>query len=710
MVSLQQSLKQYFGYDSFRPGQEEIIKQALANQDLLIIMPTGGGKSLCFQLPALLKEGITIVVSPLISLMQDQVTALQDNGINATFLNSTLSLDQVKQREEDILAGKTKLLYLAPERLVSTKFQSFFAQIAQKVKIATFAIDEAHCISQWGHDFRPEYRQMQQLRRRFPQIPIIALTATATERVQQDILQQLNLQNPQIHRFSFNRTNLYYEVQPRQTRSYSQILKIIRNLKGSGIIYCLNRNTTEDLAARLSRDGIDALPYHGGLSDEYRAKHQTLFIRDDIPIIVATIAFGMGINKPDVRFVIHYNLPRNIESYYQESGRAGRDGELAKCILLYSPSDEYKINYFIKQKTSSQEQKIARQQLKKMKEYAETNYCRRIVQLGYFGERFQGNCGGCDNCLNPKPIEDWTIEAQKFLSCVFRTKEKFGMNYIIDVLRGSRSKKIQGYGHHLLSTYGIGKDHTASQWQNLGRSLIYQGLLNQSNDGYSVLKLNKQSWEILRKQRQVKIAVEVSNLEQILDDYNPRQAEIEILLNRLKKLRKLLADQERIAPYVIFGDSTLKLMAQNQPDTPSKFSQLSGVNDYKMQKYGDIFISEIRSFRQEQQLPIAVPSRTQMKTLQFYQQGLNLEQIAHQRGLAISTIIEHFAALIEMSQPVNLDKFVNSNKQTIIMNLIKEIGEQSLKILKEKLGDDYSYDEIKLVRAWFRRQSNSNPV
>ena len=389
MTFLQQALKKYFGYDSFRDGQEEIISQALSNKDLLVIMPTGGGKSLCFQLPALLKQGVTIVVSPLISLMQDQVTSLLDNGIRATFLNSTLDFNEVRRREDAILTGKVKLLYLAPERLVSDRFQDFLNTMARNVSIAGFAIDEAHCISEWGHDFRQEYRQLKQLRSRFPTLPLMALTATATPRVQQDIIRQLNLRNPMIRRFSFNRPNLYYEVQPRQQRTYPQILSLIRSFSGSGIIYCFTRKTTEKLAADLGKDGISALPYHGGLSDELRSQYQNKFIRDDVQVMVATIAFGMGINKPDVRFVIHHDLPRNIESYYQESGRAGRDGESAQCILLYSPNDEFKINYFIKQKENLAEQKIAREQLKKVLQYAETNYCRRIVQLSYFGEKFE---------------------------------------------------------------------------------------------------------------------------------------------------------------------------------------------------------------------------------------------------------------------------------------------------------------------------------
>lgn len=706
MASLQQSLKQYFGHDGFRDGQEEIINQALLDRDLLVIMPTGGGKSLCFQLPALLKKGVAIVVSPLISLMQDQVMALQDNGINATFLNSTLNYNEVRRREEGILAGKIKLVYLAPERLVSEKFQQFLQLLTSTVTISFFAVDEAHCISEWGHDFRQEYRQLRQLRFRFPNIPLMALTATATTRVQKDIVTQLNLKNPAIHRFSFNRSNLYYEVQPRQKRTYQQLFNLINRLDGSGIVYCFARKTTEDLASRLTSDGISALPYHGKLSDEVRSNYQNSFIRDDVRIMVATLAFGMGINKPDVRFVIHHDLPRNIESYYQESGRAGRDGEPAKCILLYNPNDEYKINYFIKQKEDIQEQKISYQQLKKVIEYAETNYCRRIIQLSYFGERFSGNCDGCDNCLNPKEFEDCTIDAQKFLSCVARCNEKFGIKHIIEVLRGSTSDKVYKYGHHLLSTYGIGRDKTVKEWEYLGKSLIYQDLLNQTEDSYKILKLNKDSWEILRQKKQVKIAVENTNKNRVIHEYHPKALEVELLMQRLKKLRKKLADQENIAPYVIFGDSTLKIMAQMQPKSLKSLAKLSGVTEYKLNKYGNYFIEEITYFLNEENLTVALPTNTQMKTLQLYQQGLTIPEIAQERGFAVSTIITHISELIELNQSIDIDKFVLSKKKEVIIKTIEEMGEQPLKTLKEKLGDNYSYDEIKLVKAWYQRQKN----
>ena len=704
--SLEQALKHYFGYDSFRPGQAQIIEEALQNRDLLIIMPTGGGKSLCFQLPALLKEGVTLVVSPLISLMQDQVDALLDNGIGATFLNSTLSSQEQQQREEKILSGKIKLLYVAPERLLSPRFAPFLDRLARELEIAAFAIDEAHCVSEWGHDFRPEYRQLRQLRHRYPQVPTLALTATATKRVREDIIQQLGLKEPGVHIASFNRPNLYYEVIAKERTSYNRLYQMIRSYKGSGIVYCLSRRKVDEVAARLKQDGIDALPYHAGMSDEDRKNNQTRFIRDDVRVIVATIAFGMGINKLDVRFVIHYDLPRNLESYYQESGRSGRDGEPAKCTLFYSLGDLKTIDFIIDKKNNPKEQRIARQQLRKVIEYAEGSECRRTIQLSYFGEKFKGNCDNCDNCLNPKPIEDWTIEAQKFLSCVARCRERFGMVHIIDVLRGSRKQKIEQNGHHLLSTYGIGKDKTADEWKMLARSLLHQGLLDETTDGYRVLKLNKSSWEILRKQRNVSIAVNRKTAEKLLPNYNPKAAEIEMLFDRLRDLRKQIADAQSIAPYVIFADSSLKLMAQLQPQTLEAFAKISGVNNYKLKQYGDRFVSEIRSFCQQQKLPESVASSTQMVTFGFYNQGLSVEEIAEKRSLKQSTIYDHLSQLISMRQPIDIDKFVLPVRQDIIVKAIETVGTSSLKYLKENLGENYNYNEIKLVISWWQKNNS----
>jgi ATP-dependent DNA helicase RecQ len=699
LQSLEHYLKYYFGYDSFRPGQRAIIEDALQNKDLFVIMPTGAGKSLCFQLPALLKPGLMVVVSPLIALMQDQVEALRDNGIGATFINSSLSYGEVKAREEEILKGKIKLLYVAPERLLADKFTPFLDHITQRVGISSFTVDEAHCVSEWGHDFRPEYRQILHLRYRYPQIPIFAFTATATERVREDIVKQLRLRNPSIHLASFNRPNLYYDVIPKQTRSYHQLFQKIQQYQGSGIVYCLARKTVDEVAFKLQQDGILALPYHAGLEDEVRTINQTRFIRDDVQIMVATIAFGMGINKPDVRFVIHYNLPRNLESYYQESGRSGRDGEPSYCTLFFAPGDIKKLEFLIEQKSDSQEQRIAYQQLRQVIDYAEGTECRRTIQLGYFGERFKGNCGNCDNCLNPKPTEDWTIEAQKFLSCVARCQEKFGMSHIIDVLRGSNKQKIIQYGHHLLSTYGIGKDHTVDEWKNLARSLLHQGLMGQTTDGYRVLKLNTKSWEILRKQRSVYIVVPQQSQAKLTGEYNPKAVEIQMLFERLYRLRKHIADANSVAPYVIFLDSSLKKMAQLQPKTLEEFGNISGVGRYKLEQYGEQFLSEIRAFCQEQTLPEKLPSSSHLMTLQYHQQGLSIEKIAQVRSLKDSTIVKHLSDLIEMNQPVNIDQLIEHNKKSVILQAIKTVGAGSLTPIKEYLGEEYSYSEIRLVRA-----------
>lgn len=709
---LEQALKYHFGYDGFRPGQRQIIEQALQNQDLLVVMPTGGGKSLCFQLPALLKPGLTVVVSPLIALMQDQVEALQANKIGATFLNSSLNWDKVRSRESDILNGKVKLLYVAPERLLSERFLPFLDLVQEKLGISAFAIDEAHCVSEWGHDFRPEYRQMSSLRQRYPGVPTLALTATATDRVRQDIIQQLGLAQPNIHIASFNRPNLYYEVQPKRKQSYSQLLQLIR-AEGSGIVYCLSRRKVDEITFKLQKDGVKALPYHAGLGDEERAANQTRFIRDDVQVMVATIAFGMGINKPDVRFVIHYDLPRNLESYYQESGRAGRDGEPARCMLFFGYGDIKTIEYLIEQKPDPQEQRIARQQLRQVINYVEGTDCRRTIQMGYFGERFAGNCGNCDNCLSPNPVEDWTIEAMKFLSCVARCKERFGMNHIIEVLRGSKNQKILQYGHDNLSTYGIGKDKSVEDWRVLGRSLLHQGLVEQTSDGYPVLKLNDLSWEVMRRQRSVSIAVTVQTPQQQPSEM--RASEVEMLFQRLRSLRKQLADEQKLAPYMVFADSTLKSMAQQRPQTLVEFSKISGVGSHKLAQYGGRFVSEIQAYCQEQGQSmqinastsiIAFPSETQLLTLQLHRQGLSVEEIAQKRGFSFSTIITHLVELIEMNQPVDLNQLVLPVRQQLIVKAMQAVGTASLKSIYEHLKQSYTYDEIRLVRAWWRHNSN----
>ncbi len=714
-LSLEQALKHFFGYDSFRPGQQEIVEAALQQRDMMIVMPTGGGKSLCFQLPALLKPGLTVVVSPLIALMQDQVEALQDNGIGATFLNSTLSSQETRSRQTAILEGKIKLLYVAPERLLGERFLPFLDIVANKLGISAFAIDEAHCVSEWGHDFRPEYRQMQRVRDRYPDIPIMGLTATATERVRQDIIQQLTLRNPYIHVASFNRPNLYYEVRPKTKHSFAEVLQIIQKKGGSGIIYCLSRKKVDEVAYKLQQSGIQALPYHAGMNDVDRATNQTRFIRDDVQVMVATVAFGMGINKPDVRFVIHHDLPKNLEGYYQESGRAGRDNEPSHCTLFFGFGDVKTIEYIIEQKPDEQEQRIARQQLRRVINYAESSECRRTVQLNYFGDSFPGNCGNCDNCCNKKPVEDWTIEAMKFLSCIARCQEKFGMNHIIDVLRGSKNQKILQYQHQQLSTYGIGKDKSPEDWKRLSRSLINQGLLDEKTDGFPILKLNEKSWEIMKRQRTVEIAIEPQR--EVQGKVRSLAVEVEGLFTILRTLRKQIADEQFVPPYVVFADKSLRDMAEKRPQNLKEFEDVYGVGSNKRDKYGKVFLEAIRTFCQEQGLPSGaassevanlpnlsnVASYSQMQTWELYRQGLTVQGIANARGMSPNTISGHLIELMEMGREVDINLLVESERQQAIVYAIEVMGDEKLRAIYEFLEERYTFEEIKFVRAWWRQ-------
>jgi ATP-dependent DNA helicase RecQ len=593
-MDLRETLKEYFGYDKFRPLQEEIITDALAGRDVLALMPTGGGKSLCFQLPALVREGLTIVVSPLISLMKDQVDAMQTGGIAATFLNSGLNSDEARERLRGLYRGEHRLLYVAPERLMLVSF----LEKTKEWNVAQIAIDEAHCISEWGHDFRPEYRELAKLREHFPKVPIMALTATATERVRQDIVQQLQLRSPRRYVASFNRPNLTYRVVAKSD-PYEQVLTFIRARPNeSGIVYCASRKTSDRLAAKLNADGIKAKPYHAGLDPAERTAHQDQFRRDDVRVVTATIAFGMGVNKPNVRFVVHHDLPKNIESYYQETGRAGRDGLPSDCVLLFSASDVVKQRRFIEEK-SEDEQRIAHEQLRTMIAYAETRQCRRATLLKYFGEDFVSpSCDGCDNCLNPRETFDGTVHAQKFLSCVHRIHAKhgfgFGLNHVVEVLAGGDTEAIRQRGHDQLSTFGIGRNVSRQDWLAIGRELLRLGLVTAAPGKFATLQLTEEGLTTLRQRTAITLTkpFDVTAGKR----RKRRTGEIEcdeVLFEKLRLLRRKLADERNVPAYVVFSDVSLREMARAYPQTPAEFERIPGVGQRKLKDFGEPFTAAI---------------------------------------------------------------------------------------------------------------------
>jgi len=602
--ALAAELKQRFGFDSFRPGQEAIVRDILARRDVLAIMPTGGGKSLCFQLPALLSPGVCIVVSPLIALMQDQVRLLQDNGIEATFINSSLDRSEISRRFARLERGDLKLLYVAPERLLQAEFEGDVLPRLQATHgISSLVVDEAHCVSEWGHDFRPEYRQLHRLRTRFANVPIAAFTATATERVRHDIVRQLALSEPNIHVASFNRPNLYYAVRPKTKATYTEVLGRARDEKGAGIVYCLSRKRVDELAGRLQSDGIRALPYHAGLEADTRRDNQEAFIRDNAQVIVATIAFGMGINKPDVRWVVHYDLPKTLEGYYQESGRAGRDGEPARCILYFGAGDIRTAEMIIAQKVDpvsfeplADEQRMARQQLRHVLNYAESSECRRAVQLRYFGEILEGKCSACDNCLEPRSLIDRTTEARQFLSCIARLaqrRERYGIAYVIEILRGGETQRVITRDHSSLSVYGIGKHLGLNEWRDVARALLHQGLMTQSQDGYAVVSLNEASWQVLRGEKAVQVGESVKPARRGRAARPVATGGDDGLFETLRALRKRLADEAGMPPYIIFNDASLRDMAQRQPKTLEEFSTIVGVGQAKLTRYGAQFVEVI---------------------------------------------------------------------------------------------------------------------
>ena len=724
-------LKQTFGYDSFRPLQREIMEASLAGRDVVAILPTGAGKSLCFQLPALAREGLTLVISPLIALMKDQVDALTASGVAATFLNSSIQGSEAQRRRAGLEDGHYKLLYAAPERVMLSGFMDDL----RRWNVTAVAVDEAHCISEWGHDFRPEYRQLAQLRANLPGVPFLALTATATGQVQSDIVRQLQFQNPAVFLASFNRPNLNYTIVPK-SKSVRQVYDFVRERKEeAGIVYVQSRKSAEGLAAALVAEGIKAVPYHAGLQPEERAANQEAFIRDEVRIVCATIAFGMGIDKPDVRCVIHSDLPKNIEGYYQETGRAGRDGLPSDCVLLFSRGDLVRNLKFLDEMTDPGAAEIAAKQMRTMADFAEGTECRRVALLGYFGEQWPGdNCGGCDICLEPRETWDATTHAQKLLSCIFRIRQKSGfttgLNHVVEVLAGANTEKIRKWGHDQLSTYGIGKDTPREEWAALGRQLIRLGYIDASADSFQTLSLSRQGSAALMSRTPImltrtfiapasKSTGKVARAGTITCD--------EGLFNELRSLRKRLADQRGVPPYVVFGDQSLRHMSRSYPQSDSAFLEIPGVGSQKLADYGQAFIAQIKdwlkdhepqTFRSDPPPPPPTPkmkvesgaSPTAMETLQLHKQGLSVEKIAAQRGLALNTIHSHLAQAITIGK-FNADPrdYFSAEEEALLQQAANEHGLESLGKLREALENRFDYPTLHYFKAFamFRLQDKN---
>lgn len=598
-----QILKDQFGLSEFRLNQDKIIQSVLAKKDTFVLMPTGGGKSFCFQIPSLIFDGLTVVVSPLISLMKDQVDGLRIDGIKAAYLNSSLSNEEQTEVTNQILGNRLKLLYIAPERIFSPQMQ--FLQLLRKLKVSLFAIDEAHCISHWGHDFRPEYLKLAILKDYFGEVPIIALTATADTLTRNDILDKLKLQNPQIFISSFNRKNIHYYVEPKR-RSYHRLVEYLSLHKdNSGIIYCLSRDSVENLAADLTNDGFSAKPYHAGLAKDIRDKNQDLFIKDKVKIIVATIAFGLGIDKSNVRFVVHMDLPKNIESYYQESGRAGRDGVKSEALLFYSRGDILKLRRFVEIEKDPHQSKIMLAKLKQMAKYCETRICRRKFILNYFGEDYDGNCQTCDICLTNFEKFEGTVIAQKALSAVARVGQRFGVGYIIDFLRGSQSAKIWQV-HKKIKTYGVGRDLSADEWRRYIDDLMEMGYLRLDGGQYPILKLTSKSMAVLKGEEKVMLVKPFTKMK-LAETIPAYETE---LFTILKSIRLKLAHAAKVPAYVIFSDSTLIELAGFLPQNMLELSQISGFGEIKLKRFGDVFLNAVLDYCKSRHLTSRIHKKT----------------------------------------------------------------------------------------------------
>jgi ATP-dependent DNA helicase RecQ len=706
VISPQTLLKQYFGYDRFRPMQEDIIEAILKGKDALVLMPTGGGKSICYQIPAMAMEGTCIVISPLIALMKDQVGGLKINGIEAEFLNSSLTAREISTIENKCASGQVKLLYISPEKIATESFQWLLG----KMKVSLFAIDEAHCISFWGHDFRPEYTRLSMLKENYPDIPVIALTATADNLTRKDIIRQLHLENPDLYIASFDRPNIRLDVLPASNR-LKRIVEFINNHPHqSGIIYCLSRNSTEELALDLKAAGFSSAAYHAGMDTDSRTKVQDSFLKDDTQIICATIAFGMGIDKSNVRWVIHYNMPKNIESYYQEIGRSGRDGAPAEALLFYSINDVSRQRSFLTELPEEQHE-LQEAKLERLVQYVETSFCRRKILLNYFNEDFNHNCGNCDNCRNPRKMFDATVLAQKVLSAIARTGEKTSITAITEILHGNRTQQIIDKGYDKIKTFGTGKEVRIEEWKLFILQMINLGVMDIAYDDQHRLKLNPKSKRVLFDGEKVLLAETIKsfNKDRVkagLADPGSENPD-DKLFEKLRRLRKKIADSENLPPYVIFNDNTLWEMVHAKPLSEETMMDIPGVGSHKYEMYGALFIQEIKSFLKRQNLSYdpRVKGSTVLYTFELLQKGKTPEVIAREREINLVTVYSHMATLYEQGYPIEINKYLQKTERKEIMEVISKLGKQApLKELFTALGEKYDYGKIRIGLVIFGKQ------
>ncbi len=710
------TLKKHFGYDKFRPMQAEIITNVLDKKDTFVLMPTGGGKSLCYQLPALKLGGVTLVISPLIALMKDQVDSLQANGISAEFINSSLNQSQIDAILQRARNNEIKLIYIAPERFAILSFQDFL----QSLTISLIAIDEAHCISEWGHDFRPDYRNLSVLKKQFPSVPLIALTATATPKVKEDIIRLLNLDKAKVFVSSFDRENLHISIINKKN-AFPKLINILKNHREDAvIIYCHSRKETEDIAKNLKLNKFSAAAYHAGLEPNKRKLVQDQFIKDKVHIIVATIAFGMGIDKPDVRVVIHYTFPKTLEGYYQEIGRAGRDGLPSKCIMFYTYADLRKHEFFINQMTGADLAEIARNKLSTVLSFCELSSCRKKYLLKYFDEEMANdNCGACDMCTNTTEKIDATIISQKIMSAIIRTGSRFGKNYISDVLLGKNIQKIKINGHDKLSVFGIAKEASEDEVGQITKQLIDLDYIQKSEDQYPTLKLTKKGLAFLNENQKIELNKPVSEEK---TGRNKRKESLEYnqdLFFVLRAIRKDMAEKMKVPPFIIFGDKSLMEMSYYFPRNKNDFARISGVGTKKLQEFSDIFLGAINDFCNNNEVsPAKFPSDTDSigiidikmsrpafheKTKELVNKKIPIVRIAKNQNLAISTVINHIEKLIDAGEKLDLDYLkLPRDRFEIMASAFMEIGDEKLKPVFEYLKGNFSYDELRLARVLLR--------